>query len=422
MAKCRCNICKFLREPRAVDVSTQRFHAEPRNYKVEGGGILPEGIRVVIGLLQDFEVGLSDVGPLDFDTLEYVTRNNSRWEEYIEDGTDLYLDEIFFDYLDSIPGFSRSGMRIQPDSSPPPGRDEAERIKNFRNLLKKWVRWYSDRTNRIVRPLGGWTNFVESLGTEWVTKEGKYTTRLSTALFKSGTKLSKGQLETIANTLNDHVLKSGEYSFTFDKGYLTGRAHEYCHKDSCWWGGYERARPTLAANDGYAIRMWDNGNPVARCWIAPASGGYILFNAYGKLDLGAFSQVLSASWGMKFRKCSMQYPSTLYVNNGAGYHLHEENPASHIELLWSKNVTKPYSPPANSCSVCGEESTEAVCSLCATADMSTVEVLAAAGVLNPARVSSGGLLYHPHFGEVFPSTPIPQSTSTMLLEGFTNDV
>lgn len=384
MAKCRCNICKSRREPTAIVTTEDRFHKEAREYKVEGGGILPAGTELLVRLLYDFGRAFTDVGPLAFNLLESFVQNNPRWKAYLKDGYDFAVGEIFLQYLDLIPGMRRVSTHIVPDYYPAAGRDEAERLKNAKASLKKWIRWYTDRTHRVVEPDRGWQSVLDAVGPAWVTKDGKFTTRLTAELFKLGLKLSKDQLETVANSLNDYILKDGQYSFTFDQEYVQGSAADYCHRDSCWWGGYEHARPVLKANNGYAIRMWDGGKPVARCWIAPADGGYVLFNAYGKLDLGMFSQVLAMNWGMQFRKCSLEYPNTLYINNGVGFHLHAESPKDHLELNWTRKTDKPYVHPANPCQVCGESAPDdlSVCSICTTRDMTSAEVLETAGMQN----------------------------------------
>jgi hypothetical protein len=366
MAKCRCNICKSRREPAKAEVSPSRFHTEAKTYEISGGHIMPTGLMELARLIRDFKTGMSDHGKLDYDRLVSYMMNRPRFSRYLLGQADLPVGELFLSYLAEIPGNKRNSHNICPEYSPVAGRDEAERLKNFHQRVKQWVRWYTDRAggfSDIKLDVGA---FVEELGCQWVTKEGKFTTRLSSALFAKGIKLRKEQLETVANTLNDYVVKDGKYDFTFDQGFVNGTPEEYCHRDSCWWGGYAQSRPMLRNNGGYALRMWEKGKPVARCWVAPVADGYLIFNAYGKLDLNLFAQILSTDWGMKFTRCSLTYPSGIYINNCAGFHLHAEQPKTHIALEWAGAGSVEYVPPAHACEVCGEaaDETQTICNAC----------------------------------------------------------
>ena len=83
-----------------------------------------------------------------------------------------------------------------------------------------------------------------------------------------------------------------------------------------------------------------------------------MFNAYGKLQLSSFAQILSQSWGMKMGVVSLSYPSTMYVNNASGFHLHPEEPLTQLSLDWTENRNIPYIHPSDPCAICGESLAE----------------------------------------------------------------
>lgn len=357
MAKCRCGICKSRRESgeKSLDNSSP-FHTEVRKYEVSGGAVLPAGLQRVCDLLSDFTTGVPDLGELDRDRILAYCQNNPYWQPFATLRSEFPVRDVFLSYLNKIPGWTYPGCDITPESYVTSGHSEADALKNLQQSLKRWLRWYSDRRVKLPDMPATPHSIVEAIGDAWVTKDGKFTTRLANELFKHGVKLSKDQLETIANALSDFVSRDGKYDFTFDQGFVAGDAEEYCHRDSCWWGGYSSARPMLAGNGGYALRMWENGKPVARCWIAPVADGYVMFNAYGKMDLGLFARVISTSWGLKYGKCSMLYPESIYVNNGSGFHLHAEDPKTVVDIChWSRQRSQEYVAPNNPCEVCGEE-------------------------------------------------------------------
>jgi len=360
MAKCRCGICKSRREPVVVGpASPADLHQDRRVYKMTGGHLLQEGLDAIILLFKDFtHASFKTKISLDMKVLESYFVNRPVWRQYVEQGREFSVSNIFWEYL-SKAGVGWSESNICPDELTAQAHDAESRLKNVRQVIRRWVRWYTDRTHPIKEPNLGWRQFALRVGSDWVNKDGKWTSRLSSALYKEGIKLTKDQLETVANTLDKYVMKDGEYEFSFDTGFVSGRPEEYCHAGSCWWGGYSRSRALLAANGGHACRVWSGKTPIARCWIAPVkSGGYVVFNAYGKLQLSGFAQILSQVWGMKMGAVSLTYPSTMYVNNASGFHLHPEEPLTQLSLDWTENRNIPYIHPSDPCAICGESLAE----------------------------------------------------------------
>lgn len=61
-----------------------------------------------------------------------------------------------------------------------------------------------------------------------------------------------------------------------------GYSEDYYHRDSCWWGDFERSRDVLEHNGGGAIRAYDsNGELVGRVWFIPYKEWIVVFNSYG---------------------------------------------------------------------------------------------------------------------------------------------
>ena len=185
MAKCRCGICKSRREPVVVGpASTAELHQDRRTYKVAGGYLLQEGIDAVISLLQDFSyVRFKAKISLDMQVLESYLANRPAWRQYVEQNRQFSVSKVFCDYL-SKAGAGWCGSHICPDDMPAQAHDSESRLKNVRQLMRRWVRWYTDRTSPIKEPSGGWGQFVLRVGSDWVNKDGKWTSRLSSALYK----------------------------------------------------------------------------------------------------------------------------------------------------------------------------------------------------------------------------------------------
>jgi hypothetical protein len=101
-----------------------------------------------------------------------------------------------------------------------------------------------------------------------------------------------------------------------------GSAREYYHVGSCWWGGYETSRDYLESSYGGAIRAYRNDEIVGRVWFIPYSDGIILFNAYGKGELGrigSWSNLLKRSFPDYFvSKVMLEFggdPGVLFQNS-----------------------------------------------------------------------------------------------------------
>lgn len=99
---------------------------------------------------------------------------------------------------------------------------------------------------------------------------------------------------------------------------INWRAGEYGDNGSCFWGCHSGAQDILQDNECYAIQYKFDGRK-GRCWLAPYCDEWVIFNAYGPLQLHVIASLLPGEWN----KCSLTNRgctnATLYINSGSGF-------------------------------------------------------------------------------------------------------
>jgi hypothetical protein len=184
-----------------------------------------------------------------------------------------------------------------------------------------------------------------ALGTQWQTKEGNYTKRLSKLAHKSqGLKLPQEILSQVGNI--GRANSTGvdfEIEFTRD---LNLPAGDFYHEESCWWQSYAEGRCSLKSNGGIGMRTFGGyrGNTVqGRAWIMPLKldgdgelqatfdsltpDAFVIFNGYGDLSGYAPARIVAHMAGMTYRKINF-HNSPMYVNGESGYIVSSEEIAA----------------------------------------------------------------------------------------------
>ncbi|WP_437230182.1 hypothetical protein SH661x_001824 [Planctomicrobium sp. SH661] len=309
---------------------SERFHREEREYTLPAGTMPKQTIEGIFGYLADIQNGWDGIEPPTLADVSAVVLDGPEYADFLDNGGIFPIRDEFYRYLSAHLDISESSclaFRLQPDAYTSGPHREA-REKNATAALKQCLRWFTDRCPRVTAGMSVYLHNLESLGHEWTvtgnaTYVGTYPKRLAKYLAREhGLRLRAGQIETIGNIGGAAVARSSEYVLTFDRDYLDGTDSAYCNGGSCWWGSNSGARYMLEEHGGYAIRMWEDGRPRARCWIAPHNGYFVLFNAYGKLDLFQFARILSHQWGWSYHSCDLdnhgESGGLLYINNGKG--------------------------------------------------------------------------------------------------------
>lgn len=188
----------------------------------------------------------------------------------------------------------------------------------------------------------GWE--IDALGSEWQTKQGNYTKRLSRAAHKfRGIKIAPDLLTKIGNVARDNS-NGSEYAVEYTRN-LNLPAGDFFHEDSCWWQSYSYSRCTLKIHGGIGMRTFgDYGQVTGRAWVMPlvkgedgalvpthdttAADAFVIFNGYGDLSGYAPARIMAQQYGMTYRKIGFD-GSPMYVNNG-GY------------LVGAEDIVAPY--------------------------------------------------------------------------------
>lgn len=219
----------------------------------------------------------------------------------------------------------------------PSGVISDEGINQIRHLLRTvtYNIGYDTVEDRDER--NKWFDFtykIESLGSQWQTREGNYTKRLSKLAHKSGgLKITPEMLSKIGCIARDNsTAVDFQIEVTRD---LNLPAEDFYHEDSCWWQSYYEGRCSLKSNGGIGMRTFDDrGRVQGRAWIMPIKvddngtlratfdsltpDAFMVFNGYGDLSGYAPARILSHMAGMTYRKISF-YCDPMYVNGSSGY-------------------------------------------------------------------------------------------------------
>lgn len=137
-------------------------------------------------------------------------------------------------------------------------------------------------------------------------------------------KLSSDLMGRIGNMVGEVMTASEEYWWDLtDK--FDWKSGDFGDNGSCFWGCYSETKQVIIDAGGMAIRCYDgeNGRGIARAWIMSVNGGWVLWNAYGKLlvemaDIVRLSLDESITRKIVLRNYGCSGDS-FYINGGSGY-------------------------------------------------------------------------------------------------------
>jgi hypothetical protein len=128
---------------------------------------------------------------------------------------------------------------------------------------------------------------------------------------------------------------------------LNGPADEFCHEDSCWWGGESESRCALKSWGGLALRSYGHESDryaTGRAWVQPldetlrpthdavGAKAYIVYNGYEKLDGYTPARIVAHLTGLTYRKIELHI-SPQYVNGSSGYLVADEATCAETNIL-----------------------------------------------------------------------------------------
>ena len=188
---------------------------------------------------------------------------------------------------------------------------------------------------------------LPNIGSDWQTREGNFTKRLSRQAWKSfGVKIDPEILSTIGNYARECSSSVSEHSIEVTRN-LNLSAYDFGHEDSCWWQSYAYSRCSLKSNGGLGLRTFDSSGEVSgRAWVQPlrmvndgdpssamgptfdteSPDAFVTYNGYGDLDGYTAARLLAHMMGWTYRKVGLN-AGNQYVNSG-GYLVAPENIAS----------------------------------------------------------------------------------------------
>jgi hypothetical protein len=195
---------------------------------------------------------------------------------------------------------------------------------------------------------------MEEVGEEWQTKRGNYTRRISSALYKAGKIKVPGEvLSEIGNLARQHSSETTTWSIEFTRN-LNLPADEFCHAESCWWGGYSESRCALKSWGGLGMRVFSSdGTVVGRVWVQPitvdgepthdtlGAHGYVVFNAYNyygdSSGLNGYkaARIIGYLTGRTYKKIVLT-STPQFINGDSGFLVADEATCADTEsIAWT---------------------------------------------------------------------------------------
>lgn len=191
--------------------------------------------------------------------------------------------------------------------------------------------------NAIYRESGNVLHLPEirNMDATWQSKEGNFPKRLAKLIAGHNIKLSDSLMAECGNIAKAHVSKIATSFISLTRN-LDMDPSAYENEGSCWWGEFSYSRCELKAWNGYAVRTWtsptadQNGRPESRAWLLPveidehgrvitkptlAPNAYLLFNAYGELEMLPFARIIAGMTGKSYKKIGFEMHA--YINSGA---------------------------------------------------------------------------------------------------------
>ena len=192
---------------------------------------------------------------------------------------------------------------------------------------------------------------LAEVGPVWQQKRGNFTRRLSSALYKRGTKLAPSDVSEIGNIARQHSSDTATWNVEFTRD-LNQSASFFYHSESCWWQSYAPSRCCLKSWGGLGMRTFDDGasthRPSGRVWIQPLNENYdathdtlnahayVVYNAYGENLTGyVAARIVAYLTGKTYKLIDFdtQVDDT-YVNNDKGYLVASEEVCADTESIY----------------------------------------------------------------------------------------
>lgn len=133
------------------------------------------------------------------------------------------------------------------------------------------------------------SHIISFIGQESRTKQGRFTKRFSTYMWKvHQIKMTDVEITRIGNLYNAHRLLNREYIIRVINNF-TWKDGQFGKGDSCWWSCYKNSRYTLYYYGGYGVLFYptdcvdfDDDDGIGRVWVYPVDDTLaITFNSYG---------------------------------------------------------------------------------------------------------------------------------------------
>ncbi len=192
----------------------------------------------------------------------------------------------------------------------------------------------------VTRHHGQYINIDDKIDSyDLVNKRGRLSTRISRLLYKNyNINLNGLEKSHIGNIVVKHTIPSKRIRFDFSAA-CDWQDGEFNDEDSCFWGGRAATGDTLRVHPQYfAIRFWQINRPngVGRALIYHMPVGWVLFNAYGPIDLSIVAQFFSYYVHGEYLASRVDLSNfgsssdDLWINGGRGYFV--------PKLVDSKNI------------------------------------------------------------------------------------
>jgi len=175
-------------------------------------------------------------------------------------------------------------------------------------------------------------------GPVWSTKDGNFTKRVARYMFKAyHVKLDPNTIMRIGNVARRNM-SMGPMIFDFTRR-ITWNSGDFGDRGSCYWTDFEQSRGVMMKAGIGAIRIFDSRKRgIGRAWFAPLSSReqFMLFNAYGPLQLTSIANFLSQLFGKEYAYKSIwlnqrQTKYELYIN-GQGIVIHKRRVNNTLRL------------------------------------------------------------------------------------------
>lgn len=228
----------------------------------------------------------------------------------------------------------------------PAGTITDEGLRAVRDML--WSAAY-DADNREERDmLHNVSRLPVEVGTEWQTRQGNFTKRLSRLAYKKfNYKITPELLGKIGSLAREHSSSVTELTVAITRD-LNQSPEDFGNEGSCWWESYSSSRCALKSNGGFGLRSFNNGYTSGRVWVMPLkldnnndmvptfetmnAAAFVVFNGYAELSGYVGARVMAQMTGLTYRKIAFD-SSPMYVNGNSGYLIASEAVQNQVTRL-----------------------------------------------------------------------------------------